>query len=79
MGRMAVMLKNIKENKELINQAKAVLNTDKLPPGLLGSNSEELKNQVQHFIKQYKEDMSNEKFPMKEFQDRQNKREEAKN
>ncbi len=41
--------------------------------------SEELKNQVQHFIKQYKEDMSNEKFPMKEFQDRQNKREEAKN
>lgn len=43
MGRMAVMLKNIKENKELISQAKAVLNTDKLPPGLLGSSSEELR------------------------------------
>jgi hypothetical protein len=43
MGRMAVMLKNIKENKELINQAKVALNTNKLPPGLLGSNSEELK------------------------------------
>ena len=43
MGRMAVMLKNIKENKELINQAKSVLNTNKLPPGLLGNSSEELK------------------------------------
>lgn len=50
MGRMAVMLKNIKENKELIQQAKAVLHTDKLPPGLLGSSSEELKQHVQHFI-----------------------------
>lgn len=44
------MLKNIKENKELIQQAKAVLHTDKLPPGLLGSSSEELKQHVQHFI-----------------------------
>jgi len=44
MGRMAVMLKNIKENKELINQAKAMMNTDKLPPGLLGSSSEELRS-----------------------------------
>lgn len=77
MGRMAVMLKNIKENKELIQHAKNVLNTDKLPPGLLGSNSEELKNQIDHFIKKYKTDMNNEKFPVKEFQRRQSQLEMA--
>ena len=43
MGRMAVMLKNIKENKELISQAKAALNTNKLPPGLLSGNKDDLK------------------------------------
>ena len=54
MGRMAVMLKNIKENKELISQAKTMLNTNKLPPGLLGNSSEELKKQVETFMHQYK-------------------------
>ena len=70
MGRMALMLKNIKENKELIEQAKATLNVTKLPPGLLGNNSSELKNQVEHFIKNIKSDSANEAFPIKAHQKR---------
>lgn len=46
MGRMAHMLKTIKENKELIDEAKQALNTKKLPPGLLGNNAKELQDQV---------------------------------
>lgn len=46
MGRMAIMLKNIKENKELIDEAKATLNTQKLPPGLLGNGKEDIKEHV---------------------------------
>ena len=70
MGRMALMLKNIKENKELIQEAKVALNVTKLPPGLLGNNSDELKNQVNHFIKNIKDDSANEAFPMKDYQKR---------
>lgn len=48
MGRMAIMLKNIKENKDLIAEAKATLNTTKLPPGLLSSaeGKEDMKEHV---------------------------------
>jgi hypothetical protein len=37
----------------------------------LGGGSEELKKHVEHFINQYKADMSNEKFPAKEYKRRQ--------
>jgi len=36
----------------MIEEAKATLNTDKLPPGMLGNNSgqEETKEHIQHFL-----------------------------
>lgn len=39
MGRMAIMLKTVKENKEVIEKAKLDLNVTKLPPGTLGTGS----------------------------------------
>lgn len=52
MGRMAIMLKQIKDNKDMIEEAKTTLNTDKLPPGLIGDsrNKEETKEHIQHFL-----------------------------
>jgi hypothetical protein len=84
MGRISLMLKNVKENKEIIEQAKEAGNTTKLPPGLLGFNKEDAKNEIDHFIKQNKADEHNEKFPVAAFQRRQSeillkKEEENKN
>ena len=52
MGRMAIMLKTVKENQQVIKDAKLALNTTKLPPGTLGSsgNADDVKQHVEHFI-----------------------------
>lgn len=52
MGRISLMLKNVKENKELIEKAKEASGTTKLPPGLLGLNKEDATNEIEHFIEQ---------------------------
>ena len=73
MGRMAIMLKTVKENKETIEKAKLDLNVTKLPPGALGTsgNTEDVKQHVEHFINQYKADHHNEKFPIATYERRQ--------
>jgi hypothetical protein len=50
MGRISLMLKNVKGNKEIIEKAKESAHTTKLPPGLLGFNKEDAKNELDHFI-----------------------------
>ena len=52
MGRMAIMLKTVKENKDVIEKAKLDLNVTKLHPGTLGTggNTEDVKIHVEHFI-----------------------------
>ena len=50
MGRISLMLKNVKENKEIIDAAKESAHTQKLPPGLLGFNKADAKNEIDHFI-----------------------------
>ena len=70
MGRISLMLKNVKENKEIIEKAKESAHTTKLPPGLLGFNKEDAKNEIDHFILQNQADANNEKFPVAVFKRR---------
>ena len=55
------MLENAKENSSLLAQARQ--SDGKLPMGLLMKNKEEIKDDIEHFIKLKKLDQQNEKFP----------------
>ena len=70
MGRMALMLKNVRENKEEIKQAKEAQGHDKLPPGLLGFYNTKASPNITDFISQRKKDGNNEKFPVAVFKRR---------
>lgn len=70
MARISLMLKNVKENKDLIKKAKLELGTNKLPPGLLGNNKEEAYKNVDVFVNKFKSDKGNEKFPLAAFKRR---------
>ena len=65
------MLKNAKENSELLAKAKKVSRDGKLPQGTLMKTMEELKSDVNQFLALKKLDSDNEKFPIKVYQRRE--------
>lgn len=58
------MLKNAKENSELLAQARKISSDGKLPQGLLLKTVEETKSEVNQFLELKKLDKENEKFPL---------------
>ena len=54
-GRMAVMLRGVRENKDLITKAKMELGTNKLPAGLLAKIKGDYNN-LDDFISKYRTD-----------------------
>jgi hypothetical protein len=68
------MLKNVKENSELLAKARQVNGDGKLPPGILLKTVEETKSEVNQFIALKRLDKDNEKFPINTYK----KREESK-
>ena len=69
-GRMARMLKNARENSELLAQAKMVSSDGKLPQGLLIKSLNEIKSDVNQFLALKKLDSENEKFPVEKYKQR---------
>ena len=61
------MLKNAKENSELLAKAKQVSSDGKLPQGMLMKTVEETKSEVNQFLALKKLDKDNEKFPIKTY------------
>jgi len=57
------MLKNAKENSELLAEAKKVSHDGKLPQGTLLKTVKEIKSDVNQFLALRKLDSENEKFP----------------
>ena len=70
-GRMSSMLKNRKENSEIIAQAKKFSADGKLPQGTLLKTVKETKDEVEQFVALHKLDKENEKFPIKVFKRRE--------
>jgi len=58
------MLKNAKENSEILAKARKVTGDGKLPQGLLLKTVEETKSEVNQFLALKKLDNENEKFPI---------------
>jgi serine/threonine-protein phosphatase 2B catalytic subunit len=62
------MLKNAKENQELLTKAKKLSHDGKLPSGTLLKTVDEIKSDVGQFLALRKIDSDNEKFPIQAFQ-----------
>ena len=71
LGRISLMLKNVKDSKDVITKAKEELKTNKLPPGILGFNSKDATIQLESFINVKDKDEANEKFPVTIYKRRQ--------
>ena len=51
MGRMSRMLKNVRENSEILAKAKAMSSDGMLPKGILLKNQEDARSDIEQFIK----------------------------
>lgn len=65
------MLKNAKENHELLTKAKNLSRDGKLPQGILIKTVDEIKSEVNQFIALKKLDSENEKFPIQIYEKRE--------
>jgi hypothetical protein len=65
------MLKNAKENQELLTKAKKYSSDGKLPSGTLLKTVEEIKSDVGQFLALRKIDSDNEKFPIQTWKKRE--------
>lgn len=68
------MLKNAKENSELLAKARQVATDGKLPQGLLMKTVEETKSEVNQFLALKRLDKDNEKFPMATYKKREERK-----
>jgi NADH:ubiquinone oxidoreductase subunit D len=67
------MLKNMKENSELLAKARKVTTDGKLPQGILMKTVEETKSEVNQFLALKKLDKENEKFPINTYKKQEKK------
>lgn len=65
------MLKNAKENQELLTKAKKYSSDGKLPQGTLLKTVDEIQSDVGQFLALRKIDSDNEKFPIKAYKRRE--------
>lgn len=63
------MLKNAKENSDILARAKKYTNDGKLPQGILLKTMEDIKSDIEGFIALRQIDADNEKMPIKKVTD----------
>ena len=72
------MLKNAKENQELLTKAKKYSTDGKLPQGTLLKTVDEIQSDVGQFLALRKIDSDNEKFPLQAYKRRESEKSQKK-